>query len=253
MGKEINEILDSGLMESYLMGLCSDAERKEFEGYLDKYPEIQKAYKECEGAIEKMADENAVTPAESIKTSLLEKIRESNNAQASSKSTNSLKWLLGMASVFLLGALLWGWNMRTSFNDLNSKHDQLLIDCEEEKNRSKEPIAQLELIKHHQTQTVILNGAAFNTNAEVIVFWNPNYDYGLMDIESLPKLDDNQCFQIWADKDGKMISRGIFDFTDQFVKIDFLENAESLNITVEPKGGNDHPTVERLVANGLIS
>ena len=37
-----------------------------------------------------------------------------------------------------------------------------------------------------------------------------------------------------------------------WLDIKFLPNAESLNITIEPEGGSEHPTVSRLVASANI-
>ncbi len=255
MDKSLSEILESGLIESYLMGLCSESERAEFEYYLDAFPEVRKAYSEYELSIEKMAIENAELPPESIKQALLSKIQSTeNHTNTNLRSSNSVfKWIAGALALLLVGGVFWMYSSITKFKTLQQEHQALIEDCENQRNRTLEPMAQLELIKHHETQTVVLNGSSFNNDAEVIVFWNPNYEYGLLDIESLPKIDDKSCYQIWADKDGKMISRGVFDYTNQFIKIDYLEDAESLNITIEPKGGKDHPTVERLVANGLIT
>lgn len=46
-----------------------------------------------------------------------------------------------------------------------------------------------------------------------------------------------------------MISMGLLPTDKDLVALTYIEKAESLNITIEPKGGNDHPTVERLISN----
>ena len=46
-----------------------------------------------------------------------------------------------------------------------------------------------------------------------------------------------------------MISMGVLDRTKNLLTMNYIDNAESLNITIEPLGGNDHPTVSRLVSN----
>ena len=50
-----------------------------------------------------------------------------------------------------------------------------------------------------------------------------------------------------------MINAGVLskDRSDLQI-IEFIEDAESLNITLENAGGSDHPNVEMLQANGLI-
>jgi hypothetical protein len=35
---------------------------------------------------------------------------------------------------------------------------------------------------------------------------------------------------------------------EELITLKYIDKAESLNITIEPAGGNDHPTVEKLIA-----
>ncbi len=54
---------------------------------------------------------------------------------------------------------------------------------------------------------------------------------------------------MWADVDGEMISMGLLPTDKELIALTYIDKAASLNITIEPKGGNDHPTVERLISN----
>jgi hypothetical protein len=46
-----------------------------------------------------------------------------------------------------------------------------------------------------------------------------------------------------------MIDMGVILKNEPMLAMKYIPNATSLNITIEPLGGNDHPTVERLVSN----
>jgi len=46
-----------------------------------------------------------------------------------------------------------------------------------------------------------------------------------------------------------MVSVAVLKESDVPVEAQFLVNASSLNITIEPAGGNDHATVATLVAS----
>ena len=70
---------------------------------------------------------------------------------------------------------------------------------------------------------------------------------------NLPKLPEDQQYQIWGDVAGKMISIGLISQNlAKYQDSVFLENAASLNVTSEPKGGSKEPTVSRLVASRVI-
>ena len=71
----------------------------------------------------------------------------------------------------------------------------------------------------------------------------------MIDVVSLPQLPEEQCYQIWADVQGKMVSLGILEETDRQLRaIPYTENALGLNITIEPKGGNIIASMENSVA-----
>jgi hypothetical protein len=42
---------------------------------------------------------------------------------------------------------------------------------------------------------------------------------------------------------------GVISKNKTVMSMAYIDHAESLNITIEPAGGNDHPTVSRLVTN----
>ena len=68
----------------------------------------------------------------------------------------------------------------------------------------------------------------------------------------MPKLKENETYQMWADVDGEMISMGLVPTDQELVALAYIDDAESLNITIEPEGGNDHPTVSRLISNVFL-
>jgi anti-sigma-K factor RskA len=108
-------------------------------------------------------------------------------------------------------------------------------------------------LKDPQTQPVVLTETAANTEAAALVYWNKVSKKAMLNPFNLPKLPDDQQYQMWVDVDGKMISIGLIS-QDLFKYQDlvFLENAASLNVTIEPKGGSKEPTVSRLVASRVI-
>ena len=70
----------------------------------------------------------------------------------------------------------------------------------------------------------------------------------LVNPKGLPALPSDQTYQMWSDVDGEMINMGTFPTDTELVSLKYIENAESLNITIEPAGGSDHPNVEQLVS-----
>jgi anti-sigma-K factor RskA len=86
-------------------------------------------------------------------------------------------------------------------------------------------------------------------NLKTVAYINPKEKTSMIDVVSLPKLPENQCYQIWAELQGKMVSLGILTEADRQLKIlPYTENALALNITIEPKGGNTVASLNNMVA-----
>ena len=112
---------------------------------------------------------------------------------------------------------------------------------------------QKKFINDPDTERFVLNGNKKADGFVTLAYWNTSREKAYVKVEQLPELETGKCLQMWADVDGKMISVGILpDQTDSWVELNYLANAESLNITIEPLGGSEHPTVSDLVANVII-
>lgn len=72
--KSVQQIIDSGWVESYLLGSISDIERVEFESHLVESEELQQALEEVASLLETFAFQNAITPDPIIKPFLRAKI-----------------------------------------------------------------------------------------------------------------------------------------------------------------------------------
>ena len=66
------EYILSGIVESYVLGLASDEERREFEQMCSQHPEVLAARNSFELAMEKQAMENAIAPATDLKSKIFE-------------------------------------------------------------------------------------------------------------------------------------------------------------------------------------
>ena len=85
--------------------------------------------------------------------------------------------------------------------------------------------------------------------AKVVSYVNHKTKSVVINTERLPKLDAEHDYQMWADVEGEMINMGVISKDKNLLAMNYIDHAESLNITIEPAGGNDHPTVSRLVTN----
>jgi len=68
---DIKEYINSGIIATYVLGLASEAEEKEFEQLSEQYPELIEAKKLFELSLEKQIIEEAVVIPEGLKDKIL--------------------------------------------------------------------------------------------------------------------------------------------------------------------------------------
>lgn len=232
--------LASGLLEQYVLGITDPEETQEVERHLNLYPELHQEVATMREAIKQYAlQQDIPVPIQKPDEPLIA-------SNTGTKTSGQIHWL----SVVVLGSLallcvLSALRMR-NLQEENKALKTELSTCE-----SREEI--VAFLKDPQTQPVVLTQTTANTEAAALVYWNKVSKKAMLNPFNLPKLPEDQQYQIWVDIAGKMISIGLIrQDLAKYQDLVFLENAASLNVTIEPKGGSKEPTVSRLVASRVI-
>jgi outer membrane murein-binding lipoprotein Lpp len=130
--------------------------------------------------------------------------------------------------------------------ELNTKIDKLAKDF-------NETTIWYASINNPETVKYVLSGNSLMPDVKVISYINNSKKSVLINTQYLPVLDKEHDYQMWADVKGEMIDMGIIDTSQIMLAMNYIENSESLNITIEPAGGNDHPTVSKLISNVYLN
>jgi anti-sigma-K factor RskA len=255
MDKE--QFLQSGLLEQYVLKLTSPEEEEIVLRFIEQYPEVGEEIQLMQQALEAYAKENAVAPPPGLREQVL------SNIESPAPSTTGIKRMsllggFGIAAAFTLGLIAFVLfqgrkDLQQQYAELESAYAELASDCTTKQERSAAIAAQLELLRDPATKHVHLRGTDLTPDALVVVYWNDSQTSGMLQIENLPPPPTGKTYQIWADVEGEMINAGVFDGSAiDLQPIAYIEDAESLNITLEPEGGSEHPTVSLLQANGKV-
>jgi anti-sigma-K factor RskA len=251
-----NAIIESGMLERYLLGELSDAESQQLEAILRKDAELRSLFQEMESDFEKMAQENAIQPSSKIKQQLMEKVMQDATRVIPLNENQATKQYLAIAATF---ALLFGVTTIWLFNQLNSTQESIeVVKAQNSELKSElellldnydDVVAWYEIINEPNAIQLVLNGNDKSPNAKAISYVNHTNKTVVLNAKELPPLDADHDYQLWADVAGEMIDMGVIPKDTKMVAMQYIEKAESFNITIEPAGGNDHPTVERLISN----
>lgn len=248
-------ILDNGLLEQYLLGELNAQDCEKIEQVLASDTELKAQFDALEKDFETLGLENAIAPPKGIKYQLIQDIREAKDTKNNESNTN-LKYYLGIAASIAALLMLGNFWM---YNELSEVKDQLQT-VETEKTELNDKLnnlnQQLEnetalfaTLTHPDTEQYVLKGNSLMPDGKVVSYVNHSTKSVVINTERLPKLDDAHDYQMWADVEGEMINMGVIAKDQNLMTMTYIDHAESLNITIEPTGGNDHPTVSQLVTN----
>lgn len=234
------------------MGELTVSERQAIETMLHEDAELKKRLQSMEADFERIAFENAISPDARVKESLKARIEDE-------KSKPAFTWPLFVAASLALLFLCTTFWLYTQWQNTQKDLDALVpvtTDLEERLNlleqKSEVSESKLNLVTGTHTLPFLLQGNSKLPNARAVAFVNHNERIVMVNAKGLPELPEDQTYQMWSDVEGEMINMGLLSPKAELVSLKYIDKAESLNITIEPAGGNDHPTVEKLISNVIL-
>ncbi len=254
-------ILEKGLLTQYLLGELPREEALLLESVIQKDSVLQERLYQLESDLEKMAMENAISPPESIRASLVRAIDSEAKDTAiplhrdSTKNAfNPMRLLVAasLAALFAITSFFFYGRWQTAeenFIVAQEAQQQLKEELQTLSSEIKETQDMVSVLNSKDAIPFLLKGNQLAPEARAVAYVNHKNRSVWVNPKALPKLSQEETYQMWADVDGEMISMGLLPTDKELIALTYIDKAESLNITIEPQGGNDHPTVERLISN----
>ena len=242
------KILDEGLLELYLLDELPQETRAAVEQAIQEDGDLRSHFEQLERDFEQMAFENAITPDARVKENLKERLEPT--------KIRSLKWASLWAAASLaflfLASSIWFYNKwQTSQESLDQLQQQTTVIQERLNVLETDYLTtnkKLRTINGPKTIPLILHGNELVPNSRAVAYVNHESKMVVVNAQGLPALPKDKTYQMWSDVEGEMINMGLLSTDKDLVTLKYIDKAESLNITIEPAGGNDHPTVEQLIS-----
>lgn len=247
----IKEYIESGIIESYVMGLASGPERAEFERLCAEHPELVAARRKFEEKLESYAAENAVPPPPEVKVKVFKAIINMENS-TSSRSSGLLKFLAAASIVLLVAMAYLYFQTRQENRDLSGANDRLRDKVTETDSLLKRIAGEQKAISDSNTLVVNMVGTRSAPKSSANVYWDSTSSKVYLIVRNMPQLPSDQQYQLWALIDGKPADLGVFDANDQKVILQMknTRKAQAFAITIEKKGGSSSPTLEKMQSLG---
>jgi anti-sigma-K factor RskA len=242
----VKEYIKSGVVESYVLGIATDAERTEFEQRCAEYPEIAEARDAFERALEARLIQDAVQPPAGLKEKILNTIApaalqygaEEVREEAPVRRMNV--WRLVAAACFLglLGVGYWAFSTAEKYKEAIARQsvaEQQL----QQKNSELAAIQQdAEMMQKPGVKMAALKGTPNAPQAMTTVFWDSTTKDVYLLVNNLPQAPTEKQYQLWALLDGKPIDLGMLESKEKrlLVKMKNVQNAQAFAITLEERG-----------------
>ena len=257
---EKEKILKEGLLELYILDELEDTTRQKLEQAIANDSHLKKLVEELEQNFEQLGMDNAIAAPVAVKDNLLKAIVNAESSFAKPLPNNKYKaWfsLAAAASVVLflntVFLIVQNGDIKQQLASLQTESQQLKDAQESLRASYNNQGEMLAFLSHPETEQYMMQGNEQQPKAKLVSYVNHSNKTVMVNTSQLTALDDAHDYQMWADVEGEMIDMGIIDLSQPLLAMNYIEDAESLNITIEPKGGSEHPTVANLISNTYLN
>lgn len=262
----IREFIESGILESYVLGNATESERQQVEAMAMQYPDVRRELSNLEKTMEEYALLKSVNPPAGLKDKILSRINDDSGKGKIIPMDNSqkpvqpgFKWLAA-ASIALLVLSMFGnyylySNLQTQKNE-NQKLAESAGAVQQQFETSQQLVTdahqKIKFLADLYSKKVLLKGIENHPGMAITVFWNEKTSELSLMVNNLPKPEKGKQFQLWALYNGQPIDAGVFHVNDslQMQKMKLIENANAFAVTLENEGGSPSPTLDQMYAMG---
>ncbi|MBC6607827.1 anti-sigma factor [Hymenobacter sp. BT188] len=244
---DIQEYIESGILEQYALGELNEAERAAVEAQAAAHPEIAQELDQVEHALGIYARAHAETPPAAMRERVLsgwqaairaeaQKAPQTNDTAApaapaepvvrqmtplepetaNNASGPAFRWMLAASVALLLASGFANFVLYTRWRDAAA--DLAIARTEQSRTASimqasERTLAvrqqELEVLRSDDFRTVALAGTAAAPSASARVLYNPKTKAVYLDVRKLPAPPSGKQYQLWALDNGKPVDAGV--------------------------------------------
>lgn len=256
----LQTFLESGLLESYILGQTSAEEQKLVEQMLAEHEMARQEKNAIETALEQYAQARAIAPPGWMRGRILDQIGSA--PQPAVPKPGSLvrtvsTWLLVAAA---LAAVVLSYNTVQTNTRLENERAQLqqqVQNCADERAANERAAqAQMAFLADPATRGIRMNWVDTTINAPGAVgmaFNNPDSASTYIRLANLPALAADQDYQFWVITAGNPNPQplDVIRYQDSvLIRTQYRDQAQAFAMSIEPKGGSPNGVPTKVVMLG---
>lgn len=259
----IKDYIESGIVATYVLGLATEAEQKEFESLCKQYPELNEAKRSFELALEDQLLKEAVLVPEGLKERVLGSLKKSpgNNMHRTEREhktplrkMNVWKRATVLCILLLLtGSVYFTYFLREKYQKLQKENAELKYSLE--KSSYTNPLLAVNpIIQKPSVKWAAMIEPKNSSHCLAHVYWDSVSAKTFLLIGNIPQPLSERHFHLWALSDNQAVDLGVFDIKKQcqLIQMKNVLKATTFIITIEPKGRSLAPSMQAMYATGKL-
>jgi len=267
---DIQAYIQSGVIESYVLGLADDQEITELQRLQQEYPDIAAAIAKCEAWLQQAmpAFAEPVLPGtrEKIWTALQQPASTANGAReivmkpvVVRNMSLSMRYVAAASIVLLIASAALNVYLYGRYTTANKEYlallnerSSLLTDNKTYQTKLTALQENLQLMAAPGMIQVSMPGVAGKEQHLATVYWSTRNKQVYLMANSLPAAPTGRQYQLWAIVDGKPVDAGMLQDCTSLCSLKTVERAEAFAITLEQAGGSATPDLTQLYVMGKV-
>lgn len=257
---DIKAYIESGVIESYVLGMVDSHEAAELVQLSHQYPEIREAIDAFERNLEAQALAAAVTPRPDVKQALLKSLEFEEGEEKGRVVVFSWKRYTTAAAVILLIASaalnVYYYNQFRNTSDayqaLLVEKTSLLTQNQNIQAKSIDLVNNMKIMNDTAVMKIYMKAVAGKEGSLATIFWDSHTKDVYLMQNNLPAAPEGKQYQLWAIVDNKPVDAGMIDPVTGLIKMKNIPKASMFAITLEKKGGVQQPTMSEMYVLGKV-
>jgi hypothetical protein len=268
---DIQAYIQSGVIESYVLGIANDHEVAELQRLRLEHPAIGAAIAQAEEWLRDTAPQFAVPVAGNTKEQLMATLQQEFIAPAAAMPAMSpsippahivsmgARYIAAASLILFIGSAAVNVYLYKKYAKANKEY--LALQNEQSKLLADNKVYQTRLTDLHNNMQlmaapgmlkVTMPGIAGKEGNLATVYWDTRNKNVYLIASKLPPAPAGKQYQLWALVDGKPIDAGMLNNCDALCQLKPVQQAQAFAITLEKAGGSAVPDLTQLYVMGKV-
>lgn len=261
---DIHAYIQSGIIESYLLGIAGDEEKQELDRLRRIYPEVENAIHHAEEWLQGVSTPSSTpVPAkvkEQIFATIHEELRKSARTAEIRTGRPLNRYLVAASLILLTSSVIL--NMVLYFKYRTEKKNVMALQEEHKGLLVKNNLVQAKLISFGDDLNRVTGSGSSRIVMDAVMGKGSFQSTLLMDntgkqlllvSNSLPTAPAGKQYQLWAIVNGKPVNAGLLSDCIPYCKFPSVAHAQAYAVTLEPSGGSIGPTLDQMFVFGKVN